>query len=291
MSNTKNDYYLNDIKLADLANEIGDYRFANYLYARVIEKEVSITEELKEKLDETERLKWDGKSILRFDGWKLSKSSYVKGNQCLKYLYLDKHKKRERTPVDEETQERFDRGHAFEDIVREQEFPGGVNIKDNVGNFGYFNSYTKYLLNQPEEMTLYEATIIEDDVLVMCDVFVKSKDGFVDIYEIKSSTKANIAISNDLKLQYAVCKKRFKDKLRSFNWILRVEDDEAKWKIENLTDELADKTDLVSEITDKFKKVLNGREPEIAMGEHCNSPYKCEFIDYCEKRGYMESLF
>lgn len=286
-----NDYYLKDIKLADLANEIGDYRFANYLYARVLEKEALVTEELKEKLVETEKLKWDGKSILSFDGWKLSKSSYVKGNQCLKYLYLDKHKKKERTPVDEETQERFDRGHTFEDIVREQEFPGGINIKEKVGNFGYFNSYTNYLLNQPTHLTLYEATIIEDEVLVMCDVLLKSEDGFVDIYEIKSSTKANIAISNDLKLQYAVCKKRFKDKLRSFNLILRVDDDEPKWTILNRTDELVDKTALVGELTDKFKKVLNGREPEIAMGDHCNSPYKCEFIDYCEKRGYMESLF
>ena len=286
-----NDYYLKDIKLADLANEIGDYRFANYLYARVLEKEALVTEELKEKLVETEKLKWDGKSILSFDGWKLSKSSYVKGNQCLKYLYLDKHKKKERTPVDEETQERFDRGHTFEDIVREQEFPGGINIKEKVGNFGYFNSYTNYLLNQPTRLILYEATIIEDEVLVMCDVLLKSEDGFVDIYEIKSSTQANIAISNDLKLQYAVCKKRFKDKLRSFNLILRVDDDEPKWTILNRTDELVDKTALVGELTDKFKKVLNGREPEIAMGDHCNSPYKCEFIDYCEKRGYMESLF
>lgn len=286
-----NDYYLKDIKLADLANEIGDYRFANYLYARVLEKEALVTEELKEKLVETEKLKWDGKSILSFDGWKLSKSSYVKGNQCLKYLYLDKHKKKERTPIDEETQERFDRGHTFEDIVREQEFPGGINIKEKVGNFGYFNSYTNYLLNQPTHLTLYEATIIEDEVLVMCDVLLKSEDGFVDIYEIKSSTQANIAISNDLKLQYAVCKKRFKDKLRSFNLILRVDDDEPKWTILNRTDELVDKTALVGELTDKFKKVLNGREPEIAMGDHCNSPYKCEFIDYCEKRGYMESLF
>ena len=286
-----NDYYLKDIKLADLANEIGDYRFANYLYARVLEKEALVTEELKEKLVETEKLKRDGKSILSFDGWKLSKSSYVKGNQCLKYLYLDKHKKKERTPVDEETQERFDRGHTFEDIVREQEFPGGINIKEKVGNFGYFNSYTNYLLNQPTHLTLYEATIIEDEVLVMCDVLLKSEDGFVDIYEIKSSTQANIAISNDLKLQYAVCKKRFKDKLRTFNLILRVDDDEPKWTILNRTDELVDKTALVGELTDKFKKVLNGREPEIAMGDHCNSPYKCEFIDYCEKRGYMESLF
>ena len=282
---------MNDIKLGDLAKEIGDYRFASFLYSRALEKDALVTEELKEKFNEAERLKWNGESILRFDGWKLSKSAYVKGNQCLKYLYLDKYKKKEKTLIDKETQERFDRGHAFEEVVREIQFPGGINVKDKVGNFGYFNSYTTYLLNQPIEMTLYEATIIEDEVPVMCDVLVKSEDGFVDIYEIKSGTKANIAISNDLQLQYAICKKRFKNKLRSFNLILRVEGNKPKWKIENLTDQLVDKTALVGKLTDKFKKVLESREPEIAMGEHCRTPYKCEFIDYCEKRGYMKSLF
>lgn len=94
-----------------------------------------------------------------------------------------------------------------------------------------------------------------------------------------------------MKLQYAICEKRFKDKLRSFNLILRVEDEEPKWVIENRTEELVDKTPLVDKATDKFKIVLNGREPEIAMGNHCMVPYRCDFVDYCEKRGYVKSLF
>lgn len=64
----------------------------------------------------------------------------------------------------------------------------------------------------------------------MCDTLVRSEDGFVDIYEIKHSTEANDTIRADLKLQYAVCKKRFKDKLRSFNLILRVENETPNWK-------------------------------------------------------------
>ena len=284
---------LNAIKLADLANEIGDYKVALEFYNKAWNRlshyqgdrmsPLMMGVNLNNKIREMEKKLHERKSILRFDGWQMTKSSFVKGNQCFKYLYLDKHKKNEKTSVDKETQAKFNRGHEFEDSVRNEEFPEGINIKKQVGNFTYFNSYTKYLLDKPGELILYEATIIEDDVLIMCDVLVKSEDGFVDIYEIKHSTEANIAISTDLKLQYAVCKKRFKDKLRSFNLILRVEDETPNWKIENHINELKSQTTIVDDKIAELKKVLQGEEPTIAIGEHCTMPYKCEFIDYCKR--------
>ena len=47
-------------------------------------------------------------------------------------------------------------------------FPGGINVKDDVGVTAYFKSYTNYLLNRDYISTIYEATIIEKNVLVMC---------------------------------------------------------------------------------------------------------------------------
>ena len=293
MSNYINYMDLKAIDLADLASQIGDYKVALEFYNKAWNRlshypgdrmcPLNMGVNLMDNIKEMKSKLHEGKSILHFDGWEMTKSSFVKGNQCYKYLYLDKHKRNEKTPVDKDTQKRFDRGHTFEDTVRNNEFPGGVNIKEKVGNFAYFNSYTKYLLDMPGELILYEATIIEDDVLIMCDVLVKSEDGIIDIYEIKHSTEANIAISADLKLQYVVCKNRFKDKLRSFNLILRVEDETPNWKIENHTAELNAQTTIVDDKIAELKKVLQGEEPNIAIGEHCTTPYKCEFIDYCKK--------
>ena len=224
-----------------------------------------------------------GHSILKPEGWRLTKTSFVKGSQCLKYLYLDKHKKHEKTPFSKEKLKLFKQGHNFEETVRINEFPGGINIKDTVGDFRYFNSYTKHLLNTKQQ-TLYEATIIEKGVLVMCDILVQDTNGLIDVYEIKLNSKINEAILNDLAIQYSICKKRFGDKLNSFNVITRSGDKGKRWKIENLKDKLEDSLEVTSNKINLFFSTLNSSEPKISMGAHCNKPYDCEFIRYCTKK-------
>jgi len=286
-------YYedFNSITLARLAKEIGDYKLAYEKYSKALDKlrdydgddmqPIMMASSIVSSLDEIKSKLKNSKSILTFDNWKLTKSSYVKANQCLKYLYLDKYKRNESSPVSKETQEKFNQGHDFENYVRKTSFPDGINVKEKVGNFGYFNSYTKYLINQQKKQTIYEASIIEDEVLVMCDILTQDENGNIDIYEIKHSTELNEAITSDTKIQYAICKKRFDTKLNSFNLILRTENND--FKIENLTDKLEKEIENVNLKIDEFKAILQNKEPNITMGEHCNKPYECVFIAYCKK--------
>lgn len=285
----------NEIKLANLAYELGDYRCAMKYYSKALNRlknyqgdrvqSIMTKSELAQKIKKLNELDSKGKSILRFDTWDLTKSSFVKGSQCVKYLYLDKHKKTERTPVSEEKQILFEKGRSFEKFVRESEFPDGKNIKEIVGNFAYLNSYTKQLLTVKGRQILYEATIIENTILVMCDVLIKNNDESLDIYEIKLSTKLNDAILNDLSVQYFVCKKRFGDKLNSFNVILRSDEAGKKWSILNLKSELENKLKDVESKIKTFKAVLRETEPVVPMGKQCSHPYECEFIEYCKKIG------
>lgn len=301
MSDYINYIDFNAIKLADLANEIGDYKCAVENYNKALNRlrnyqgdrmqPIMMASGLAEKIEKLKNKIGFGENILRFDTWKLTKSSFVKGNQCIKYLYLDKHKKQEKTPISKEKQELFNQGHTFEEIVRNNEFPDGINVKDKVGNFAYFNSYTKYLLNTPSNQTIYEATIIEIEVLVMCDVLIKDEKGDIHIFEIKLNTELNDAIISDLAIQYTICKKRFKDKLKSFNLILRKEDNffslilrKRKWKIKNLTNELDKQIDNTLEKISQYMEILKNDEPTIPMGNQCYKPYKCEFIEYCKNK-------
>ncbi len=284
----------NAIKLADLANEIGDYKCAIENYNRALNKlrdyqgdrmePIMMASGLVEKIKELNNKIGIGKNILRFDTWKLTKSSFVKGSQCIKYLYLDKHKKQEKTPISKEKQELFNQGRTFEEMVRDNEFPDGINIKDKVGNFAFFNSYTNYLLYTPGRQTIYEATIIEEEVLVMCDILIKYEDGSIYIYEVKLNTELNDAIVSDLAIQYAICKKRFKSKLKSFNLILRTDDKDKNWKIVNLTDDLENQMENVIDKINTYKQILQKDEPIIPMGEQCNRPYECGFIEYCKNK-------
>lgn len=294
MSDYINFIDFNSIKLANLAYEIGDYRCASQNYSKVLNRlreyqgdsiqPIMMASEIVEKIDNIITKINGSRDILRFDVWKLTKSSFVKGNQCLKYLYLDRYKKEEKTPISKEKQELFKQGHSFEELVRVNEFPNGINIKEIVSNFAYFNSYTRYLLSSKSKQILYEATIIEKEVLVMCDILVKNENNDIHIYEIKLNTECNEAIINDLSVQYTICKNRFQTNLKSFNLILRSEDKSEKWKIINLTNELDKQMDSVMERITTYKGVLQQDEPFLSMGEHCNKPYECEFIGYCKNK-------
>jgi hypothetical protein len=292
MSDYINYIDFNAIKLGDLANELGDYKCAVENYSKALNRlrnyqgdrmqPIMMASGLVEKINEINNKIVVGESILKFDVWKLTKSSFVKGNQCSKYLYLDRHKKQEKTPISKEKQELFNQGHSFEELVRNHEFPGGTNIKDKVGNFAYFNSYTRHLINSSDKQIIYEASIIEGEVLVMCDVLIKNEDGNIHVYEIKLNTDLNDAIIADLAIQYTICKKRFATKLKSFNVVLRTEDEDKNWKIENLTDDLEGQIEKVISKINDFKMILKKKEPIVLMGEQCNKPYECEFVEYCK---------
>jgi len=294
MSDYINYIDFNAIKLADLAFELGDYRIAVQNYSKALNRlrnyqgdrmqPIMMASELVQKIEKINGFFDSGKPILRFDNWTLTKSSFVKGKQCLKFLFLDKHKKQEKTPVSVEKRKLFEKGHSFEDLVRETDFPNGKNIKEAVGNFAYFNSYTKYLLSLKQNQTLYEATIIENDVLVMCDVLIKNENEFIDIYEIKLNTKLNDAIRHDLSVQYFICKIRFGDKLNSFNVILRTDEAGENWSIINLKSELEELQVEVENNINRFKTTLQEGEPNIPMGDQCFQPYECEFIEYCKNK-------
>lgn len=294
MSDYINYIDFNAIKLGDLANEIGDYKCAIENYSKALTRlrnyqgdrmqPIMMANGLMTKIDEVSKKVTNGKSILKFDNWKLTKSSFVKGSQCVKYLHLDKHKKNEKTPFSKETQELFNQGHTFEELVRNNEFPDGLNVKEKAGNFAYFNSYTRYLINSPSKQIIFEATIIEEEVLVMCDILVKNEEGHIHIYEIKLNTELNEAIKSDLALQYAICKKRFSSNLKSFNLILRTVDENKKWEIIDLTSEIDKEMDSVTKKIVDYKMILQNEEPVLSMGDHCNNPYKCEFIEYCKNK-------
>jgi hypothetical protein len=292
------DYYpyidFNSIKLGELAESLLDYKCAIKSYSKALDRlcnypgdrmqPMLMGKDLAERIDKAKKALPLGTSVLKFESWKLSKSSFVKGSQCHKYLFLDKYKKQEKTPISEEKKELFARGHLFEDRVRSRDFPNGINVKDVVGDFVYFNLYTSYLLQDNNEQLIYEATIIEDDVLVMCDILKKDVSGNIDIYEIKLNKEINQAIFQDLAIQYYVCSKRFGYNLNSFNVIFSKGESSDNWVIKNLLDELEDHVEETVRRLEMFKEILQNDEPEIAMGEHCRKPYECEFIDYCKNK-------
>lgn len=242
--------------------------------------------ELNDKLVKSE-MAWEAnpqQPPLTYSSWKLSKTSFVRGRQCLKLLYLDKYKKEEKTPPSPETKALWKSGRGFEDKVRQEIFPDGIDVsKAMASKFGYFFSYTNFLLNHNPAITLFEATVIVDDILVMVDMLDKDKDGNLDFYEIKLNSTLTEGILWDLSVQYYVVKKRFGDKVRSFSVVLRVGDDD--WQVVELKNRLEERLEETGATGMEFRRLLETvTEPEISMGSHCDLPYSCDFKEYCLKQ-------
>lgn len=214
--------------------------------------------------------------------YNFSKTSFVRGIQCRKLIYLDKYKKQFKTPPDAETLARFDRGRDFEAVFKSK-FANGLDVK---ARYKYPSiecvQYTTSLLSQPGEVVLFEANIFHADILVLTDVLRKNADGTIDIFEVKHSDKVNSAIEWDLPIQYYVCKNALGD-MRTFNLVNRKEGTEFDFVITDMKEACEARMPEVEAYLAEFREVLQGFEPEVEMGPQCEEPYKCDFQNYCRR--------
>jgi GTPase SAR1 family protein len=172
--------YFKSIKTATKACEVGDYKFALTQLINALDnlnkidtesdELLRIKAEVNEKIDNIKKMQNKGDSFLIEEIWQLTKSSFVLGKKCTKALFLELRKNSEKTPYTKEKLALFDLGHIFEDKFRANEFPNGINISKTLGKTSLLNSYTNHLLNSTGKQVIFEATIIENDVLIMCDV-------------------------------------------------------------------------------------------------------------------------
>ena len=210
----------------------------------------------------------------------LTKSKYVRGLQCEKALYLDVYNPK-MAYYPPEVLARFRQGRDFEASFRER-FPQGVNLNKLLGwKMDRYPVLTREKLAQGGEVVLFEAGFIYDDVLVLADVVHKHDDGTIDVYEIKNGTSAKEVFQNDLAVQHYVLT-HCVDTLRHFYLLYNdgndgfVQEDFAQQSVAHHT--------TIAENIARFKEVLQGFEPEIAIGAHCEQPYDCPYRRYCERK-------
>ena len=214
-----------------------------------------------------------------------TKTAFVRGMQCKKLVYLDKYCSKLRTPPDAETLARFRKGRDFENAFKDL-FINAIDVKQyhRFVSEKYIN-FTQTLLDKEGKVELFEAGILYDKVLVLTDVLRKNEDGSYDIFEVKHSEKINSAIEWDLAVQYYVCKHKL-HRINTFNVVTRV--NETEFIVVDKKEELEEKLETVRIHIKEFEEILQGFEPDIRMGEQCESPYSCDFQDYCRvKEGFI----
>lgn len=218
----------------------------------------------------------------------ISKTAFLKYDQCSKAFFLYKKHPYLRDPVSKEKQFTFNRGHHVGQLAQ-QLFPGGVDVSSQAKNSKAAFELTKELLTQNIK-TIYEATFIFNGVLVMVDLL--HFDGTCwNAYEVKSSLKISDAYIKDACLQFYVLKNSLENFNDLFlvtlnsNYVLEEEIDLKQLFRKRSVKESAEKNiDFFDKAITQMNLVLERNAiPDIPIGKQCFSPYPCDFLGTCWK--------
>ena len=227
----------------------------------------------------------------------LSKSTFIRGLQCEKSLYLYKHHYNLKDAISPHLQAVFSQGNRVGELAQDV-FPGGVDASPP-NHFKMQESVvkTKAFIENGETI-IYEATFQFNGVLAALDILVKDEDGW-KAYEVKSSTSVSGTYINDTAIQYYTIVNSGID-LKDIsivyinnqyvkNGLINIED---LFTIESVFDRVQDVLPNISKKVENLKNVIKQEStPNIDIGAHCNTPYSCDFKGHCWKHIPKYSIF
>jgi len=228
---------------------------------------------------------------------RLSKSSFIRGLQCDKSLYLYKHHYKLKDPTPSSLQAVFDQGTSI-GLLAQELFPYGVDASPE-NHIKMVESVGKTLdfISQGQTI-IYEATFLYDDVLAALDILVNDEDGW-KAYEVKSSTKVSDTYVKDAAIQYYTIKNSGLD-LKDIS-IVYINNQYVKngeidinelFMIESVYDQVLDFLPRIPNEVRRLKDVIESPDiPPVDIGPHCSDPYDCDFKGTCWKHIPEYSVF
>ena len=220
----------------------------------------------------------------------LSKSTYIKGLQCEKALYMQKKHPYLRDKLSIEQRAKFQRGTDV-GVLAHDYFPGGIDMSPaSPSQFPKKVAETWQNLSNPEVKVMYEAVFQFNDTLIMLDMLVRDGDQWLAV-EVKSSLRLSDTYYNDAALQYYVlhgCGVPLSDfKLMYLNAdYVKDGDIDVKqlFKLESVMEYVKEREDFVAKNVERLKAVVAmPHAPVVEIGEQCDNPYPCDFYGHCWK--------
>ena len=217
----------------------------------------------------------------------LSKSTFIRGLQCEKSLYLYKHHYNLKDPISPQLQAIFNQGNRVGELAQEL-FPGGVDASPS-SHFKMQEAVVKTkAFIEAGETIIYEATFQYNGVLAALDILVKDAGGW-KAYEVKSATSVSETYINDAAIQYyAIVNSGIDLKDISIVYINNQYEKQGAiniqelFTIESVYDRVQDVLPKIPNQVERFKEVIaKDTVPEINIGLQCSKPYNCDFKEHC----------
>ena len=216
----------------------------------------------------------------------LSKSSFCRGLQCKKMLWLEKHKPEEAVPVDNSSA--LEIGNFVHEVARYL-FGEHINI-DYTENLQEMIKDTYRTIESYKDIVITEASFNYERNFCSVDILVKKGDKY-EIYEVKSSTQLKEVYINDASYQYYVLTSLGFNVTKCSVVIInnkyerhgQLELDKL-FLINNITEDVKDRQQLVKDTIDGINTYMESEtESPEELEEHCFKPYPCPFFKYCSK--------
>ena len=220
----------------------------------------------------------------------LSKSTYIKGLQCEKALYMQKKHPYLRDKLSIEQRAKFQRGTDV-GVLAHEVFPDGIDMSPaSPSQFPKKAQETWDNLSKPDVKVMYEAVFQYNDTLIMLDMLVRDGDKWLAV-EVKSSLRLSDTYYNDAALQYYVLK-GCGVPLSDFR-LMYLNGDYVKdgpidvqqlFKMESVMDYVIEREAFVAQNVERLKAVVALQHaPVVNIGTQCHNPYACDFQGHCWK--------
>ncbi|MBD3310330.1 DUF2779 domain-containing protein [Candidatus Woesearchaeota archaeon] len=211
----------------------------------------------------------------------LSKSAYLTGLQCPKYLWIKKHKPESIPEPDLKKQHLFDQGDEVGHLAKTL-FPKGIDIPTDPWDQNL--NLTKKLLKQNK--VLFEAGIAIEGLYSRADILKPGKKGW-DIIEVKSSTAVKDVNLHDVAFQKYVYEKAGLTIHKCFllhinNKYVRKGEIDVKqlFTREDITEEVKEMEEHIEERITYMLDILSQKQcPKQVIGPHCSDPYECPLTE------------
>ena len=215
----------------------------------------------------------------------LSKSRYLTGLQCSRYIWIQFHEPENIPATDEVTQHIFDQGHEVGYLAKKL-FTGGIDVSQDtfMGNI----KQTQKLLK--ERKLLFEAGIMAGKLYSRVDVLAPADDDQWDIFEVKSSTNIQDVHIEDIAFQRHCCQKAGLEIRNCYLVLINNRyvrsgeiDPEELFTVHDVTDKVAESSiGIEDRIQEIINVILQDNSPEMIIGPHCRDPYECPMTDCWE---------
>ena len=219
----------------------------------------------------------------------LSKSTFVRGCQCVKSLWLYKKHFDLRDKPTARQERMFIQGTDV-GILAQSLFGNGVDASpSSVFRFRESVSDTSSYIARGHTV-IFEAAFQHNGIMCAVDVLIRHKDKWY-VYEVKSSTSVKEQFIQDAALQYHVItgaglpiEDIFIVHINSS--YVRCGDLQLRqlFTKQSVKQQVLEMQPMIAAKADELKLIASQKMmPSINVGAHCTTPYKCDFHSFCWK--------